>query len=53
MNQDASKNVFKKGADWCLSPAGITIILAVAVALYAAADKGAYVLVNTAVTGGM
>lgn len=38
---------------WALSPAGITIILSIAVAIYATVDGGPFILVNTIVTGGM
>ena len=38
---------------WCRSAAGITIILTIALAVYATLDRGPYILVNTAITGGM
>jgi len=38
---------------WLLSPAGITIILGIAAAIYATWDGGPFILVNTIVTGGM
>lgn len=38
---------------WLTSAAGITILLTVAVAVWAAFDAGPFILVNTIVTGGM
>ncbi len=38
---------------WVKSPAGVTIVLTVAVALLAAANAGPFVLINAIVTGGM
>lgn len=38
---------------WLTSAAGITIVLTIAVAIWAAIDAGPFILVNTIVTGGM
>jgi branched-chain amino acid transport system permease protein len=38
---------------WLRSPAGVTIILSIAVTIWATIDSGPFVLVNTIVTGGM
>jgi len=38
---------------WCTSAAGITILLSILLAVYATLDRGPYILVNTAITGGM
>ncbi len=38
---------------WVKSPAGVTILLAIIVALIAAADAGPFILINAIVTGGM
>lgn len=38
---------------WCKSAAGITILLTIFMAAYATIDRGPYILVNTAITGGM
>lgn len=38
---------------WLKSAAGITILLTIFLAAYATIDRGPYILVNTAITGGM
>jgi branched-chain amino acid transport system permease protein len=38
---------------WAKSAAGITILLTIALAVFAAMDRGPYILMNTIVTGGM
>ena len=38
---------------WCTSAAGITILLTILMAAAATLDRGPYILVNTAITGGM
>lgn len=38
---------------WVRSPAGVTILLTVAIALLAAANAGPFILINAIVTGGM
>ncbi|MFP4348626.1 MAG: branched-chain amino acid ABC transporter permease [Thermodesulfobacteriota bacterium] len=38
---------------WLKSAAGITILLTIFLAVYATIDRGPYILVNTAITGGM
>jgi branched-chain amino acid transport system permease protein len=38
---------------WCTSAAGITILLSIILAVVATLDRGPYILVNTAITGGM
>ena len=38
---------------WLKSSAGITILVTLAIAVYAAVDQGAYVIINIFVTGGM
>ena len=42
-----------KALSFLLSPGGLTIALMIAVAAFAAMDKGFYIIVNTIVTGGM
>jgi branched-chain amino acid transport system permease protein len=38
---------------WCRSAAGVTILLSILLAVIATIDRGPYILVNTAITGGM
>jgi len=45
--------MFERILEWLKSAAGITILATIAMAIFAAADRGPYILVNTAITGGM
>ena len=48
-----SKNIVSDFITWTKSAAGISILLTIAVAVFASVTRGPYLLVNTIVTGGM
>ncbi len=48
-----SNNTFVKIIRWSKSAAGVSIIITILVAVFAAINSGPYLLVNTIVTGGM
>lgn len=48
-----SKNFVSNTRDWLKSAAGISIVIAISVAVFATINSGPYLLVNTVVTGGM
>jgi branched-chain amino acid transport system permease protein len=52
-DSQTERSVFLRIYEWLKSAAGITIMLCIVVAILATIDKGAYVLVNTMVIGGM
>lgn len=45
--------MFERIINWFKSAAGITILMAILLAVFATIDRGPYILVNTAITGGM
>ena len=58
MSETAAKEIIREPLPvvfwrWLTSAAGITILISVVVAIWAAIDAGPFILVNTIVTGGM